>query len=102
MFKTYRITPLVFILFWLMLITISLAFAEDSPEFIACQQMIWKDGKKAKKNCFSDLIKSLVAQSQKSNVAWDNYFIAVRKINGKKYRHPMLIKLVQKLSKTLI
>ena len=57
MLKTYRFIPIVFIL-WLFgftLITVSPVFAEDSPEFIACQQMKWKKGKKAKKNCFRDV-----------------------------------------------
>ena len=34
-------------------------FAEDSAEFIACQQMQWKEGKKAKKDCFRDLARDL-------------------------------------------
>ena len=64
MLKTYRFIPIVFIL-WLFgftLITVSPVFAEDSPEFIACQQMKWKKGKKAKKNCFRDLALRLQQQ----------------------------------------
>jgi hypothetical protein len=34
-------------------------FAEDSPEFITCQQMQWKEGKKAKKDCFRDFARDL-------------------------------------------
>ena len=54
MLKTYRVISSVFILFLFgfTLITASPVFAEDSPEFIACQQM---KGKKEKKNCFRDL-----------------------------------------------
>ena len=36
---------------------VSTAFAEDSEEFVACQQMKWKEGKKTKKNCFRDLVR---------------------------------------------
>jgi hypothetical protein len=41
MLKTYRIIPLVFILFLFgfTLISVSPVIAEDSPEFIACQQI---------------------------------------------------------------
>ena len=41
MLKTYRIIPLVFILFLfgLTLITVAPVIAEDSPEFIACQEI---------------------------------------------------------------
>ncbi len=54
MLQKFKITTCAFILclFGLTLITVSPVFAEDSPEFIACQQM---KGKKAKKNCFRDL-----------------------------------------------
>jgi hypothetical protein len=60
MLKTYRIIPLVFILFLfgLTLITVSPVIAEDSPEFVACQQ-IKPSGDfrlmKQKKNCFRDV-----------------------------------------------
>ena len=41
MLKTYRIIPLVFILFLFgfTLITVSPVIAEDSSEFVACQQI---------------------------------------------------------------
>jgi hypothetical protein len=60
MLKTYRIIPLVFILFLFgfTLFTVAPVFAEDSPEFIACQQ-IKPSGDfrlmKQKKNCFRDV-----------------------------------------------
>ncbi len=49
-------------LFGLTLMTVSPVFAEDSQEFKSCQQMKWKGGKKAKKNCFKDLASSLQAE----------------------------------------
>ena len=57
MLQKFKITTYAFILclFGLTLITVSPVFVEDSPEFIACQQMQWNEGKKAKKNCFRDL-----------------------------------------------
>jgi cob(I)alamin adenosyltransferase len=59
MLKTYRIIPLVFILFLFgfTLITVAPVFAEDSPEFVACQQMPFGNQKEArqKKNCFRDV-----------------------------------------------
>ena len=60
MLKTYRIIPSTFILFLfgLTLITVSPVFAEDSPEFMACQQ-IQPQGNfqlmEQKKNCFRDV-----------------------------------------------
>ena len=68
MLKTYRIIPLVFILFLFgfTLITVSPVFAEDSPEFVACQQ-IKPAGDfnlmKQKKNCFRDVARVLQDQS---------------------------------------
>ena len=62
MLHKFKITSCVLILclFGLALITVSPGFAEDSTEFIACQQMKWKDGAKAKKNCFRDLARELL------------------------------------------
>ena len=60
MLKTYRIIPLVFILFLFgfTLISVSPVIAEDSSEFVACQQ-IKPSGDfrlmKQKKNCFRDV-----------------------------------------------
>jgi hypothetical protein len=50
MFQKLKITSCAFILFLFafMLITVSPAFAQ-SETFISCQQMKWKQGKKAKK-----------------------------------------------------
>ena len=68
MLKTYRIIPLVFILFLFgfTLITVAPVLAEDSPEFVACQQ-IKPSGDfrlmKQKKNCFRDVARSLQGQS---------------------------------------
>ena len=68
MLKTYRSIPLVFILFLFgfTLITVSPVIAEDSPEFVACQQ-IKPSGDfrlmKQKKNCFRDVARSLQGQS---------------------------------------
>ena len=50
---------LIVCLFALTLMPVSPVFAEDSAAFIKCQQMKWKDGKKAKLNCFRDLASSL-------------------------------------------
>jgi peptidoglycan hydrolase CwlO-like protein len=63
MFHKFKITTCAFILclFGLTLMTVSPVFAEDSQEFKSCQQMKWKGGKKAKKNCFKDLASSLQA-----------------------------------------
>ena len=71
MLKTYRIIPLVFILclFGLTLIPVSSVFAEDSPDFVACQQ-IKPAGDfnlmKRKKNCFRDVARALQDQSGNS------------------------------------
>ena len=71
MLKTYRIIPLVFILFLFgfTLITVSPVIAEDSPEFVACQQ-IKPSGDfrlmKQKKNCFRDVARSFQGQSGNS------------------------------------
>ena len=71
MLKTYRIIPLVFILFLFgfTLITVAPVFAEDSPEFVACQQ-IKPSGDfrlmKQKKNCFRDVARSFQGQSGNS------------------------------------
>ena len=68
---TYRIIPLVFILclFGLTLITVSPVFAEDSPEFVTCQQ-IKPAGDfnlmKQKKNCFRDVARFSQDQSDDS------------------------------------
>ena len=67
MLKTYRIIPFAFILFLFgfTLITVSPVIAEDSPEFVACQQIKPAgDFKlmKQKKNCFRD-----VARAYKTN-----------------------------------
>ena len=64
--KMYSIIPSAFIifLFGLTLITVSPVYAEDSPEFMACQQ-IKPQGDfqlmKQKKNCFRDLARTLNA-----------------------------------------
>jgi hypothetical protein len=59
MLKTYRIIPLVFILFFFgfTLITVAPVLAEDSPEFVACLQMPFGNQNEArqKKNCFRDV-----------------------------------------------
>ena len=57
MLKKLKITTCTFTLclFGLTLITVSPVFAEDSPEFIACQQQF---GIKAKKNCFKNLARA--------------------------------------------
>jgi predicted nucleic acid-binding Zn-ribbon protein len=64
MLKTYRMIPLVFILFLFgfTLITVSPVIAEDSPEFVACQQIKPRDIQtlKNKKDCFRDLARALV------------------------------------------
>ena len=71
MLKMYRIIPFVFILFLfgLTLIPVSPVFAEDSPEFFACQQ-IKPNGDfnlmKRKKNCFRDVARALQDQSGNS------------------------------------
>ena len=68
MLKTYRIIPLVFILFLfgLTLMTVSPVFAADSAAFKQCQQ-IKPQGKfgpmKQKKNCFRDVARALQDQS---------------------------------------
>ena len=57
---------IILFLFGLTLMTVSPVFAEDSPEFVACQQ-IKPAGDfnlmKQKKNCFRDLARSLQADS---------------------------------------
>ena len=68
MFKTYRIIPLVFILFLFgfTLITVSLVYAEDSPEFMACKQIKPRGNfklMKQKKNCFRDVARLSQGQS---------------------------------------
>ena len=68
MFKTYRIIPLVFILFLFgfTLITVSLVYAEDSPEFMACKQIKPRGNfklMKQKKNCFRDVARLSHGQS---------------------------------------
>ena len=67
MLKTYRIIPLVFILFLFgfTLVTVAPVLAEDSPEFVACQQ-IKPSGDfqllREKKNCFRDVARALQDQ----------------------------------------
>ena len=69
MLKTYRIISLLLILFLFGLtpITVSPVIAEDSPEFVACQQ-IKPSGDfrlmKQKKNCFRDVAKRLGAKKR--------------------------------------
>ena len=64
MSQKYSIMPhaIILFLFGLTLITVSPVFAEDSPEFVACQQ-IKPAGDfnlmKEKKNCFRDLAREL-------------------------------------------
>ena len=73
MLKTYRIIPLVFILFLFgfTLFTVSPVIAEDSPEFVACQQ-IKPSGDfrlmKQKKNCFRDVARLYQVASVNSAV----------------------------------
>jgi len=68
MLKTYRIIPSVFILFLFgfTLSTVAPVIAEDSPEFVACQQ-IKPSGDfrlmKQKKNCFRDVARLFQGQS---------------------------------------
>ena len=71
MLKTYRIIPLVFILFLFgfTFITVSPVIAEDSPEFVACQQIKPQGNFKLmrqKKNCFRDVARSFQGQSGNS------------------------------------
>jgi hypothetical protein len=68
MLKTYRIIPLVFILFLFgfTLFTESPVLAEDSSEFVACQQIKPRGDfrlMKQKKNCFRDVARSFQGQS---------------------------------------
>jgi hypothetical protein len=73
MLKTYRIIPLVFILFLFgfTFITVAPVLAEDSPEFVACQQ-IKPSGDfrlmKQKKNCFRDVARLYQVASVNSAV----------------------------------
>ena len=73
MLKTYRIIPLVFILFLFgfTLITVAPVIAEDSSEFIACQE-IKPSGDfqlmKQKKNCFRDVARLYQVASVNSAV----------------------------------
>jgi hypothetical protein len=73
MLKTYRIIPLVFILFLFgfTLITVTPVIAEDSPEFVACQQIKPNGGfrlMKQKKNCFRDVARLYQVASVNSAV----------------------------------
>ena len=73
MLKTYRIIPLVFILFFFgfTFSTVSPVLAEDSPEFIACQQIKPNGGfrlMKQKKNCFRDVARLYQVASVNSAV----------------------------------
>jgi hypothetical protein len=65
MLQKFKITSSAFILclFGFTLITVSPVFAEERPEFIACQQIKTKDkaGMKEKKNCFRDYASDLYA-----------------------------------------
>jgi chromosome segregation ATPase len=71
MLNTYRIIPVVFILFLFgfTLFTVAPVIAEDSPEFVACQQ-IKPSGDfqllHEKKNCFRDVARALQDQSGNS------------------------------------
>ena len=82
MLKTYRIIPSTFILFLfgLTLITVSPVFAEDSPEFMACQQLGNAGGNfklmEQKKNCFRDVVLSLLGELDLENPK----FIACKQI----------------------
>ena len=60
-------------------IPVNTVFAEDSEDFVACQQMKWKAGKKAKKNCFRDLARQ--RESELTSVPSEPQFLVDR--NGK-------------------
>ena len=73
MLKTYRIIPLVFILFFFgfPLSTVSPVIAEASPEFVACQQIKPRGDfrlMKQKKNCFRDVARLYQVASVNSAV----------------------------------
>ena len=68
MLKTYRIVFILF-LFGFTFITVSPVIAEDSPEFVACQQIKPQGNFKLmrqKKNCFRDVARSFQGQSGNS------------------------------------
>ena len=60
-------------------IPVNTVFAEDSEDFVACQQMKWKAGKKAKKNCFRDLARQ--RESELTSVPSEPQFLVDK--NGK-------------------
>ena len=63
MLQKSKITPcaLILCLFGLTLMTVTPVFAEGSQEFIACKNIKWKGNQRAKKNCFKDLARDLIA-----------------------------------------
>jgi hypothetical protein len=54
--------PLIVCLFGFILSAALPALADSSSDFQACKDMKWKDGKKAKKNCFRDLAAGLIQE----------------------------------------
>ena len=82
MLQKFKITTCVFILclFGLTLMTVSPVFAADSAAFVECQDMKWKKGKKAKKNCFRDLAQA----SQPSDGSRSPEFVACQDMKWKK------------------
>jgi hypothetical protein len=72
MLQKFKITSIAFILvlFGFSLITVSPVFAEDNPEFVACQKIKNKFMKK-KKNCFRNLARELASSAADTILAKD-------------------------------
>ena len=104
MLKKLKITTCTFTLclFGLTLITVSPVFAEDSPEFIACQQMKWKGGKKEKKNCFRDLARAELAPHHTDEIMKEKEEIELCMASLKEVNKRYVIKLQQCMDCALI
>jgi len=85
-------------------IPVNTVFAEDSEDFVACQQMKWKAGKKAKKNCFRDLARQ--RESEYGSLAEDSEeFVACQQMKwkaGKKAKKNCFRDLVRQIESELI
>ena len=62
MLQKFNITTyaVVLCLFGFMLFTAAPVFADPQGEFDDCKAMKWKEGKRAKKNCFRDIAEELL------------------------------------------
>ena len=74
MLQKFNITTyaVVLCLFGFMLFTAAPVFADPQGEFDDCKAMKWKEGKRAKKNCFRDIAEELLEINENLRAASNN------------------------------